>query len=111
MKIEPILLPALVETLNKETGLQTNGTIIYEQFYMLLVQHIAYLIGNHFEQLIFLLYRIDVKEDDIKQLLQLHAINEAPSLIANAIIKRQYEKLCNKKAATNFNGISKEEKW
>jgi hypothetical protein len=111
MEINTNTLPQLIGSINKEASLTIANAANYDVFYNQLVQHIGYLIDKHFEQLIFLLYRIDVPEDAIKQLLQLHAIDEAPQLIATAIVQRQYDKLLQIHAVTNYSGKSEEEKW
>ncbi len=57
-----------------------------------LINTINYLIINDFEKLIYALYRIDVSEAKIKNLLINKSDTSAAELIADAIIERQLEK-------------------
>ncbi|MFX6303950.1 hypothetical protein ABTF83_19770, partial [Acinetobacter baumannii] len=57
-----------------------------------LIDTINYLIINDFERLIYALYRIDVSERKIRDLLENRSDINAANLIADAIITRQSEK-------------------
>ena len=61
-----------------------------------LINTINYLIINDFEKLIYALYRIDVSEVKIKNLLINKSDTSAAELIAEAIIERQLEKKASK---------------
>lgn len=58
-----------------------------------LAEYINRLIQEDFDQLIRLLYRIDVSEPRLKQLLREHPDQDAGVLIARMIIDRQWEKM------------------
>ncbi len=76
-----------------------------------LIVFIKQLINNNFEKLIFLLYRIDVNENKIKQLLDKSTIN-TEELIAQAIIDRIAEKKITKeKYKQQQQDIDEEDKW
>lgn len=69
------------------------------------------LINNDFNQLIQILYRVDVSENKLKKLLSEHNGQEASNIIANLLIDRQMEKYHNKMKEPPSSPISDEEKW
>ncbi|HMZ45731.1 MAG TPA: hypothetical protein PKG56_01835 [Chitinophagaceae bacterium] len=76
-----------------------------------LLKFINNLIHHDFEKLVFLLYRIDVAEEKIKNLLSNNHTTNVEELIANAIIERVMEKKISKEKYKQQNHISEEEKW
>ncbi|MFT3979095.1 MAG: hypothetical protein QM687_01405 [Ferruginibacter sp.] len=69
------------------------------------------MIVHHFDELIQLLYRMDVSETKLKEMLHQHAAEDASDIIAALIIERQQQKIKARamfKAETN---IPEEEKW
>ena len=96
----------LKEDLAKETGL-----ILTNNFRVELAAFVNHLINTDFEKLVFLLYRIDVRETTIKQLLALPSNSNAGELIAEAIIARQEEKIITKKQFKQEINIAEEDKW
>lgn len=57
-----------------------------------LTQEIDYLISHNMERLLWILYRVDVDEARLQQLIAKNPPSEAAGLIANLIIERQLEK-------------------
>jgi hypothetical protein len=97
----------LQQDLEKETGL-----VLTNNFRQELAVYINKLINTDFEKLVFLLYRIDVQESTIKQLLALPSNNNAGEIIAEAIIKRQLEKVSSRqKFKQPTENIADEDKW
>jgi hypothetical protein len=95
------------QDLEKETGL-----VLTNNFREELAAYINQLINTDFEKLVFLLYRIDVKESAIKQLLALPSSNNAGEIIADAIIKRQLEKVVSRQQYKQpTENIPAEDKW
>ena len=77
-----------------------------------LADFINHLINTDFEKLVFLLYRIDVRESTIKQLLALPSKNNAGELIADAMIARQAEKIATRRQFKQpDDSIAEEDKW
>ena len=77
-----------------------------------LITTINDLILNDFEKLVFVLYRIDVNEANIKSLLSTRTETNAAELIADAIIERLQQKKAAKEIFKQHNHIeSTEEKW
>lgn len=76
----------------------------------MLADHINYLITNNFSRLIFILYRLDISEKKLKQLLA-DATNTAGDVIAKMIIERQLQKIEARKFYSGNNLFCDEEKW
>jgi len=92
--------------IEKEAGIELASDW-HQQF----VDYIRFLIDTDFEKLVYLLYRIDVSEQKIKQLLENKSTSDAGEIIANAIIERQKEKMVSRKHFRFDDTESKEEKW
>ena len=69
------------------------------------------LIQNNFEQLIQLLYRIDVNEKKLKQLLADYPQTDAAALISQLIIERQLQKIQIRKQFKSNDDIADDDKW
>ncbi|MFC4231039.1 hypothetical protein ACFOW1_04000 [Parasediminibacterium paludis] len=99
------------ETIQKDLEKEI-GLVLTNHFREELAAYINQLINADFEKLVFLLYRIDVKENTIKQLLALPSNNNAGEIIADAIIKRQEEKIITRQLYKQpDNNITEEDKW
>jgi len=102
----------IIPLLNKELSLELPENISLTELKEELTQYINHLINTDFEKLIFYLYRIDVHEAKMKQLLQAHEGENAAALIAQLIIDRQIQKI---KTRTEFTAPaadqSSEERW
>jgi hypothetical protein len=75
------------------------------------IQYINYLLVHDFNKLIQILYRVDVNEQKLKELLQANAQTDAAIIIADLLIERQEEKLKTKEAFRSNNDIAEEDKW
>ncbi len=74
--------------------------------------YINRLILSDFSKLVQLLYRVDVSEKKLKQILQEHPNEDAAVIIAQLIIERQQQKAeSRKKYNTPPNDIPEDEKW
>lgn len=85
--------PDIIPSLNKELSLQLSEQLAMDELEQQLTLHINHLINTDFEKLIYYLYRIDVNETKMKQLLQQQGGENAAQLIARLIIDRQLEKI------------------
>jgi len=100
------------ETLEKETGILFQDTPSLEDLQIALAAHINDLIVNNFEKLIYLLYRIDISEKRVKQLLEQSRNTMAGETIAKAIIERQLQKITLRQTHTPPTDTDcSEEKW
>lgn len=80
-------------------------------FHSTLEQHINWMIVNRFEQLVQLLYRLDVDENKLKTMLSQHEGKDAAHLIAALIIERQLQKLASRNQSGTDQNIPEEERW
>jgi hypothetical protein len=82
-----------------------------EELTAMLAIHINKLLQSNFEKLVNLLYRIDVSEKKLKQLLKDHPKEDAGNIIASLIIERQLEKIKSRKQFKTDDSFDGEEKW
>ena len=93
----------LLQCTNEE---QLKNELLVDQF----TDFIRNLVLNDFEKLINLLYRIDVDESKLRQVLSANENEDAAKTIAAMIIERQLQKI-QWKRAMQPGGESNEEKW
>ena len=78
----------------------------------LLAEKINELVDTNFQKLILILYRMDVSESKLKQLLADNAGTDAGLIIADLMIERQDEKIKSRQQFTKRDeNISEDEKW
>jgi hypothetical protein len=83
-----------------------------QNFEQILAQQINRLIDQDFQQLLFLLYKVDVDEKKLKRVLQANKEADAGLLIAQLVIERQKQKLASRaNFIPNENDNSNEERW
>jgi len=92
------------------------GIIVNEQDHSfgkkLLAEKINDLIINDFQKLVLILYRMDVSEIKLKQLLTENTGTNAAIIIADLMIERQAEKIRSRQQFRKKDeNISDEEKW
>ncbi len=89
----------------------TPGTSA-EAFRQKLAEYINVLINHDFNKLILILYRLDVSEKKLKQLLATSPGYNAGNLIATMIIERQLEKIKSRSQyRQSDDAIPEEERW
>ena len=76
-----------------------------------LSDYINGLIVDHFDELITLLYRLDINEKRLKDLLQQHASKDAAPIIATLIIERQEQKIKSRALFKTAADIPEDDKW
>jgi hypothetical protein len=102
----------LIQLLNNETGIVFPDKISLEELKKIVAQHIDHLIKNNFEKLVALLYRIDISEIHLKNLLKQNMGEDAAPIIAQLIIERQLEKIKSRQQfSRDGNDIPEEDKW
>ena len=102
----------LVLQINKELAIDLPEKISFDELQGKLAVYINDLIRYHFEQLVSLLYRIDVSEAKIKSLLQQQPNEDAAKIIAALIIERQIQKIKTRQQfSQRDNNFDEEEKW
>ncbi|QJB34691.1 hypothetical protein HF329_26685 [Chitinophaga oryzae] len=89
------------------------GNISYAQLEEILGRRLEYLISTDLQQFIFLLYRIDVAEKKVRQILEYAARQGTDPYrpIAALIIERQLQKIASREAFRQDNLPDDEERW
>ena len=103
MKDEQVL-----EEVSKELEVTLKDYSITKQ---VLVEKINELINTDFQKLVSILYRMDVSEIKLKQLLNENSGTNAAIIIADLMIERQAEKIRSREQYKRDENISEDEKW
>jgi hypothetical protein len=90
----------LIQNINKELAIELPEKIALTDLEEKLAAHINYLIEKDFGKLVSLLYRIDISENKLKNLLHIYADENAGKIIAQLIITRQLEKTKSRRENT-----------
>lgn len=102
----------LVKEINDNLSLTVAPGISMDELHVLVAAHVNSLIQKDFQKLIYILYRIDVSESKLKQLLQQNAGTDAGKLIAALIIERQVQKMESRhQHSKRDDHFTSEEKW
>lgn len=105
-------LIVLGQELMRLTGQNFPETTGLPELEMRLASYLNTLINEDFNQLVQILYRIDVSEPKLKQLLQQNPNENAGLLIARMIIERQLEKIKSRQSFQPGKDTgSDEERW
>jgi hypothetical protein len=93
----------------REFGIATeNGSVSKAA----MVEKVNEWINTDFQKLVSVLYRIDVNEEKLRQLLEHHHDTDAALVITNAIIERQEQKIKSRRnSPRRENNIDENEKW
>ncbi len=83
----------------------------YDEFKKLLAAKINILINTNFSKLVGILYRLDISENKLKELLAYASDKPAGDVIATMIIERQMQKIESRKKFRQDGDISEDEKW
>ena len=86
-------------------------TISNDELLLRMSEIIDHLIEKDFKKLVYVLYKVDVSEVKLKQLLQSANNEKASYIIAQLIIERQTQKIASRKKFRSNDNISEEEKW
>lgn len=101
----------LVHELNNVFAVALPPAISEADLEYALSQQINHLIQHDFSRLIAILYRIDVPEQKLKQILKENTGTDAGLIIARMMIERQRQKIKAREAFKTNTGDSTEEKW
>ena len=102
----------LVSAINDSLGIELKKDLSADQLIDILAEHINDLIDRNFNKLVNLLYRIDVNESKLRQMLNENS-TDAGRVIAGLIVERQLQKIASRESFRNSdeNGIDEKEKW
>jgi hypothetical protein len=98
-----------VEIIGKELTLDPTTDI--HAFLAQLSLFINQLINRDFSQLVFLLYRLDIDEKKLKDILSLENGEDAGSIISKLIFERQLQKIKSRREFRRDYDIDESEKW
>ncbi len=102
----------LIQLLNRELEIEIIENQSYAKIHTQLGDYINSLIEKDFDKLITYLYRIDVNEQKLKNLLQQNPEEDAGNMIATLIIERQLQKIKTREQfSPRDNNIDEKEKW
>ena len=76
-----------------------------------LIKAINDLILHDFDQLIYILYRLDIPEAKLKTLLAEHPQEDAAKMIASLIIERQLQNQKSRETFRQQDDIPEDERW
>ncbi len=96
----------IIQLINPDPSPEVSITVFMDK----LEAYINNLIQNNFQKLISILYKIDINENKLRQLLQ-NKDKNAGKIIAGLIIERQLKKIDTRKNFINKDDITGEEKW
>jgi hypothetical protein len=68
--------------------------------HLILTQRIAEMLKNELENLLFIMYRMDIAENDFQAAMKLGSIAEISTKIAELVIKRELQKIYTRKLFT-----------
>jgi len=96
----------------KHTGGALMANPDMHAFIQKLTAYINELISSDFNKLIYVLYRLDISEKKLKQLLADLPGSDAGTIIVNMIIERQLQKIQSRKQyRQDDKSIAEEDKW
>ena len=99
----------VLEEVSKELEVTVKDHSITKQA---LIEKINDLINNDFQKLVSILYRMDVSEIKLKQLLNENSGTNAALIITDLIIERQEQKIISRQQFRKKDeNISDDEKW
>jgi len=88
------------------------GQIIsLQELKKLLSEMINQLVSNDFSRLVSILYRLDISERKLKELLKTATDKSAGDIIAEMIIDRQIERIRTRNSMAKDDNYCDEEKW
>jgi len=101
----------LIPAINDSFEISLPDNISFLELKEKLTAHINHLINHDFEKLVSLLYRIDVNENKMRQLLKQKEGEHAAGLMADLIIERQLQKIESRRKSSNDKNIPDDERW
>lgn len=109
--MDPVVFQETVLQLSEDAALAIQPGITYEQLEELLAQRLEELISHNFQQFVLLLYKIDVAENKVREVLESDITPDAYRKIAALLIQRQQQKIISRKEFTKPGDDDGEEKW
>ncbi|TWW01726.1 hypothetical protein [Chitinophaga pinensis] len=105
------LLPETAQQISADAGLPMIAGLTYDQLEEALAEKLEQLISSDFQQFVLLLYKVDVSEFSIRQVLEADLTPGVYRKIAALLIERQQEKILSRKKYSQPPPDDGEEKW
>ena len=106
---------ALLYDFNTSYGMKLREAPSIDALETVLAERIGLLIDNDFSTLVQLLYRVDVSESRLRQLLLGNKTTDAGRLIARLMLERQWQKIVTRREFSRENpgegAADEEERW
>lgn len=83
----------------REDLIKTSNT--EKELLALITRYIQELINQDFEQLLYILYRIDINENKVKKAIANAAPEQSASIIAEMILEREKQKIVSRETFKN----------
>ena len=103
----------IISGIRQSYDLALPDVVTLDQLKSSLAAYINSLINTDFNKLVSLLYRIDINEAKLRQLLDNNRESNAGAIITDLIIERQLQKIRSREhfRRTGENSINDDEKW
>ena len=102
----------LIKNISHDLEITLNEGISETELLHQLSGYINSLIEHDFQKLVVLLYRTDVSETNLRQLLKENPGSDAGLIIARLVIERQVQKIKSRQQfSQRDNDIAENEKW
>jgi len=102
----------LIKELNSDLPVHIPAESSTAQIKEVLIASIQELIRKDFNQLLNILYRLDVSENRLRQMLKENEQEDAATIVAALIIERQLEKIKSRREYSRRDDtINENEKW
>lgn len=101
----------IVTAINASLGIKLQEGMSIDELKKIVSGYINPLITNNFNKLISILYRLDINETHLVQVLHDNPGEDAGMIIADLIIERQLQKIKSRKEDTGNNIIPENDKW
>ncbi|HEX6849671.1 MAG TPA: hypothetical protein VF144_21940 [Chitinophagaceae bacterium] len=101
----------LIPIIRQSMEIDLPANISFDQLKEKLSLHINFLIQSDFQKLVSILYRVDVNESKLKDLLKENPGQDASTIIADLVIERQLQKIKARKEHRKDENINDDEKW
>ena len=103
LEIEKLIADELGVAISNSASLDDLKSVLAEKF--------NDLINTDFNHLVYLLYRIDINEEKLKQALKQNEGKDTAVLLADLTIERQLQKIRSREDYRKDESISDDEKW
>jgi hypothetical protein len=100
----------LIKDLNR-CGLELAANTPNDRLEVLLAEKLNTLIRSNFNELVQVLYRIDISEARLQNLLKTNTDEDAGLIIARLILERQYQKIFTRRQFQAGPPATDEERW